>query len=78
MQVSRRAEIEPHCTLVQHFDRIALVQHAFYHDRTVNTGHALVSLRYFFQYCGSFFAGFGIECNHHAARVAFQNRDDDF
>jgi hypothetical protein len=26
---ARRFEIEPHTTLVQHFDRIAFVQHAF-------------------------------------------------
>jgi hypothetical protein len=32
--------------LVQEFYRIAFVQHAFDHHRTVNTGHAFVSLRY--------------------------------
>jgi hypothetical protein len=26
------------------------VQHTLYDDRTVNTGHAFVSLRYFLQY----------------------------
>jgi len=33
--------------LVQHFDRIAFMQHAFDHHRTINTRHAFVSLRYF-------------------------------
>ncbi len=33
--------------LFQHFYRIAFVQHAFHQHGTVNTGHAIVSLRYF-------------------------------
>ncbi len=32
--------------LVQYLYRIALVQHAFHHDRTVNARHTFVSLRY--------------------------------
>ncbi len=44
MQAARRFEVEPHNTSVQHFDRIAFVQHAFYHDRTVNACHALMCL----------------------------------
>ena len=65
-------------SLIDHFDRIAFVQHAFYHDRTLNTGHALVSLRYFLQYFWRFLASIGIKCDHHAACIAFQDPDDDF
>ena len=65
-------------SLIQQFDRIAFVQHAFHEDCTVNTRHAVVSLRYFLQYCRCFFAGIGIERDHHAARIALQNRDDYF
>src|SRR5207302_6075941 len=58
----------------QQFYRIAFVQHAFYHDRTVNTGHALVSLRHFLQYRRRFLSSIGIESDHDAARIAFQYR----
>ena len=64
--------------LIQQFDRIAFVKHALHHDRAVNTGHALVSLRYFLQYRWVFLCRIGIECDHHAARIALQNRDHDF
>ncbi len=77
MQAARRSEIDPRNTLVQHFDRIAFVQDAFYHDRTVNAGHALVSLRYFLQYLWRFLSSVGIECDYHAACIAFQDPDDD-
>jgi hypothetical protein len=33
--------------LVQQFYWIAFVKHPFDHDRTVNAGHTIVSLRYF-------------------------------
>ena len=33
--------------LSHYFYRIAFVQHAFHHDRTVNARHTFVSLRYF-------------------------------
>ena len=33
--------------LVQHFHRIAFVQHALHHHRAVDTGHAIVSLGHF-------------------------------
>ena len=36
--------------LIQQFDRIAFVQHAFDNDCTVHTSGALMRLRYFFQY----------------------------
>src|SRR5690349_12512596 len=62
--------------LVYYLYWIALVQHAFYQDRTVNAGHALMSLRYVLQYRWSLFAGVGIERDHHAARIALQNRYD--
>ena len=33
--------------LLKHFHRIAFVQYAIYHDRTVNARHTIVRLRYF-------------------------------
>jgi hypothetical protein len=33
--------------LLQHFHRIAFVQHALHYQRTVDTGHAIVSLGHF-------------------------------
>src|SRR5207237_5984886 len=62
--------------LLEHFYRIAFVQQAFDQNRAVNAGHALVSLRYFLQYRRRFFSRFGIECDHHAARIALQNCDN--
>src|SRR5439155_23825976 len=64
--------------LIQQFYRIAFVHHAFHHDRTVNARHTFVSLRYFLEYLWRFLGSIWIECDHHAACVAFQDPDDDF
>src|SRR4029453_948555 len=59
--------------LTDQFYRIALTHHSFHEHSTINACHAIVSLRYFLKYCRFFFAGIGIERDHHAAPVALKN-----
>jgi len=74
--IIQRNRFQHDTALIQQFDRIALVQHAFYHHGTVNTRHTIVSLRYLLQYRRGFFSGVGIERDHHATSIALQNPDD--
>src|SRR5205807_1260847 len=47
-------------------------------DGAIDTGHAFMRLRDLFQYRRRFFGGVGIERDHHTARIALQNGDNNF
>src|SRR5580765_4571963 len=64
--------------LIQHFNRIASPHFALDKDRCVNSGLAVVRLSNLSAELRVCFTGIWIQCDHLAARVSLENRDDGF